>query len=657
MKASACHHCAPPEKPSYFGSRFLGALICALPVWWLSMNHSTQSGWIQALFSSVSLFFVGWPLLERAWLSFKFGSWNMFSLIGVGLLSSWSLSVWQLFQPPGDSLSGFYFEGAATLVCFVLLGQFLEEKASKQTASAVEALVSLVPKTVKRVSPQGKEEMIPLERVQKSDFLRVLPGQQVPLDGVVTEGESVVDESLMTGEAVPVEKKRGDKVLAGTLNGTGSFVFQVTHLEKETELFKIAELVSKVQSQKIPIQKLADKISSVFTKWVFGIALVTGIFWWILGPAPKEIFAILQAVSVLMIACPCALGLATPISIVVGMRLAAKEGVLFRELDAIQLLEKTDTVVFDKTGTLTEGRPKVVSFVNLSSDLNQERILLLAASLESLSEHPLANAVVEYASEKGIEHFLAVEKFQVLVSKGAQAKIESQEVRIGSEEEEEKGNPQIRALREDGQTVFVFSVNRKVVALFGIQDPIRKEAAKVISQLKKKQIKLVLASGDHPKNTEVIARKLGLENWAGGLSPSQKSDKVKKLQEVGHCVAFVGDGINDAPALTQADVGVAMERGTDIAKQSAPVTLLHGGLLGFERTLHLSQAMMKNIRQNLFWAFSYNVIGIPLAAGLFYPLWGIRLTPVFSSVAMTVSSLLLVGNSLRLLRLKFRNAK
>jgi len=664
MEKPACHHCAPEALPVNFGAKFLGSLVCAIPVWALSMQHSPLSGWIQFVGVSLSLFLFGWPLLERAWASFKQRAWNMFSLIGVGLLSSWSLSLWRLIHPDESWIQGFYFEGTATLICFVLLGQFLENRASQETGKAVAKLISWLPQRVRKVISDNREEDVPLAEVKKGDLLRVLPGHQVPLDGILTEGQSALDESLLTGESMPVEKQKGDPVFAGTVNGLGTFLFRVTHLERETQVFKIADLVAKVQNQKVPIQKLADRISATFTKWVFGIALLTGLIWWIAGPEPRGVLAVLQAVSVLMIACPCALGLATPIAVMVGTRLAAREGVLFRQLDAIQQLEKIDTVIFDKTGTLTEGKPRVVTFMNLDPKNSPHSILQAAASLESVSEHPLARAIVQYAQMEKVKELLPVSDFRVSVGKGAQGRIQNQEVAIGSEafansltNQQQDGVEAAKKMRDSGQTVLFFLQDQRVKAIFGIQDPLREEALTVLTQLKRKGLQLVLASGDHPRNTERVAQQLGIEKWYGGVSPTDKFEIVRSVQALGHQVAFLGDGINDAPALTQANVGISVESSTEMAKQSAPVSLLRGGLQAFETTLSLSREMMNHIRQNLFWAFVYNILGIPLAAGVFYPLWGIRLTPAFSSVAMTLSSLFVLGNSIRLKYKKFRIAK
>lgn len=653
MTQAACHHCVSKpgsddssELRNYF-IRFLGALVCAIPAW----LHGSML--LQAITTSISLFGFGWPILKRSWTSFKTRRLDMFSLIGVGLFSSFGLSF---------IFSGMYFEATATLVCFVLLGQVLELLASKRTQKSLNELFLLSPETAWLITPQGEKE-VPVSLVQVGDTVRVRPGGKIPLDGVISEGQSGIDESLMTGEPLPVEKSVGDKVIGGTINGLGSFIFKVEKVGAETILSQIIESVSQAQMQKVPIQKTADKVSSVFTPWVFAVALLTGIAWSIWGEEPKLMAAVIQSVSVLMIACPCALGLATPIAILVGTSVAAKQGILFQKLEAIQLLEKVTTVVFDKTGTLTEGKPKVVTWLVLESEKKNE-FLNLAASLELVSEHPLAKAILNKADHEKIRSFSKVSEFKSLPGKGISGKIDGKKVIIGNEDflknegislarfEKECG-----LLRDRGETVLFQSVEGELKSVFGIQDTLKAEAKTVIEKLRDQGLKLYLASGDHSKNTQLIASQLGISDQQGNLSPTDKAKLVQELQSKGERVAFLGDGINDAPALSQADVGVAMGSGTAIAKQSAAITLVQGDLFLLERTLYLSRVMMRNIYQNLFWAFSYNVIGIPLAAGLLYPLWGIRLSPIFSSIAMTVSSLLVIGNSLRLARINLAHRK
>jgi Cu+-exporting ATPase len=474
------------------------------------------------------------------------------------------------------------------------------------------------------------------------------------LDGIITEGQSGVDESLVTGESLPVEKKAGDTVIGGTLNGLGTFIFKVEKTGSQTVLSQIIESVSSAQMQKVPIQKTADRVSAIFTPWVFVFALLTGLTWFVWGDEPKLITAIIQSVSVLMIACPCALGLATPIAILVGTSVAAKQGILFQKLEAIQLLEKVTTVVFDKTGTLTEGKPKVVTFL-MTDERKKSQFLTFAASLESVSEHPLAKAVLEKAKQESIQTFLKVVDFQSVLGRGITGKTEGKKILIGNEEfltteaiDLVRFQSELSQMRNRGETVLLLAVEGNLEAVFGIQDPLKPSAKAAIKELKQKGLNLFLASGDHQKNTQLIAAQLEIPNYQGHCSPTEKAKLVRELQARGEKVAFLGDGINDAPALTQSDVGVAMGTGTDIAKQSASITLVKGDLRVFEQVFQLSEVMMRIIHQNLFWAFSYNIIGIPLAAGLFYPVWGFRLSPVFASLAMTFSSLLVVGNSLRL---------
>ncbi|NBX75397.1 MAG: copper-translocating P-type ATPase [Proteobacteria bacterium] len=658
MNSESCHHCAPnpaqdtaSELRDYF-LRFLGSLVCATPVWWFSMggDHTgVQHKFLLTVATAISIFICGWPILKQAWLSFKKRKLNMFSLIGVGLLSAFGLSL---------ALSGDYFEGAATLVCFVLLGQVLELQASKNTLKSLDTLLSLSPKTAWVVTEQGTEREVPVSLVQAGDHIRVRPGSQIPLDGVITEGQSGVDESLVTGESLPVEKKTGDKVIGGTLNGLGSFIFKVEKIGSQTVLSQIIESVSSAQMQKVPIQKTADRVSALFTPWVFVLALITAGAWFIWGNEPKLITAVIQSVSVLMIACPCALGLATPIAILVGTSVAAKQGILFQKLEAIQLLGKVTTVVFDKTGTVTEGKPKVVTFL-IDDQRKKTELLNLAASLESVSEHPLAKAVLEKAKLEGVQTFLKVSDFESVLGRGIKGKVDGKRIVMGNEEflraegvELLKFQSNLSQMRKQGETGLLLAVEGNLEAAFGIQDPLKPSAKLAIQELKQKGLNLFLASGDHAQTTQLIGAQLEIPNTQGQCSPTDKAKLVRELQARGEKVAFLGDGINDAPALTQADVGVAVGTGTDIAKQSAGITLVKGDLRVFEQAFLLSEAMMRIIHQNLFWAFSYNIIGIPLAAGLFYPIWGFRLSPVFASLAMTFSSLLVVGNSLRLSQLK-----
>lgn len=577
----------------------------------------------------------------------------MFSLIGVGVLSSFGLSLAFLIFPKLQT-SGFYFEGTTTLVFFVLLGQWIEEKASQKTQSAIQLLLDLSPKKAIRVDQTGKEKEVPISLLSVGTVLRVLPGAQIPLDGEIIEGKSSVDESLMSGESIPVEKQEGDKVFGGTLNGLGSFLMRVDKIGEDTLISKMVRSVTEAQLKKIPIQKTADRVSAVFTPWVFFLSILTGVFWFFLAKENNLVVSVTQAVSVLMIACPCALGLATPISILVGTLKGAKSGVLFTRLESIQQLEKITTLVFDKTGTLTEGKPKVTQFEK-RGNLSETDLLLWIGSLEKTSEHPFSKAVIDFCRSKGVSDFLKADQFQVFPGMGIQGFVQGKLVQIGTEKwlaslgmREEKLVLQAQRIRAQGQTVFFVAVQGTLEALLGVDDPLRPGVHETISEFKKLGLKLKLLSGDHPTITEKVSKNLGITDWQGGVLPLEKNEAIRILQSQGEKVAFVGDGINDAPALSLADVGIAMGTGTDLAKQTAGVVLVKGDVKSAVRAFRLSKTMMKNIRENLIWAFSYNLVGIPLAAGIFYPIWGIKLTPIFSSIAMTLSSLLVVGNSLRL---------
>lgn len=664
----------PQSESRSFLFRFIGSFFCALPVWWFSMGamlfgvHFSDwqlkiSGPVQAFFTLISIFFFGKPIFEKSWVSLTSRNFNMFTLIGVGTLSSYFLSMGLLVFSKSTDHSGYYFEAAATLICFVLLGQFLELMASQRTHRSLTELLDLMPKTALKISEEGKQEEVPLSQIQMGDILRVVPGAKIPLDGKIVEGSSAVDESLVTGESLPVEKTVHDLVIGGTLNGLGTFLFQVQKKGEETVLSKIIASVYQAQQSRVPIQKTADRIASLFIPWIFLIAGVTAVVWFFLGPEPRIAHAVLYSVSVLMVACPCALGLATPISILVGTSLGARGGVLFTKPESIQALEGIDTLVFDKTGTLTQGKPQVVSFLpSIESEGNE--LFLLAASLERASEHSLAKAVIAEAEKKGLTSFLRVGLFQSVPGKGILGVIQGKKVLLGNSDFLESYQvpvqpflDQAELLRSKGETVLFLGVNGETKAVIGVSDPLKENSKTVLKRLESKGLSLFIASGDHSINVEKTAKSVGVQNWQGGLTPQQKMELVKKLQNAGRKVAFLGDGINDAPSLAQADVGIAMGSGTGVAVECAGVTLLKGDLEGIIRSLDLSKAMMRNIRENLFWAFSYNLVGIPLAAGVFYPTWGILLNPVFSSIAMTASSLLVVGNALRLERLRFRVAK
>lgn len=671
MSKESCHHCAPtiqankavPE-PSLL-VHFWGSLLCAVPVAWLAMKDHMGYGAIQWVLTSVSLFGFGGPIWKKAWGSVKARKPNMFTLIAVGLLSAYGLSVWLFFHSDAPGFMGFYFEGATMLMSMVLLGQVLEKKAGDNTQHALEQLTELIPVRALLVIEGSPDQEIAVEAVQVGHHLRVLPGTQIPVDGRIVNGTSTVDESWMTGESQPVEKKVGDFVLAGTLNQLGSFVFVAEKTGTQTLLAHVINWVAELQAQKVPIQKLVDQISAVFTPGVFILAALTGVSWWFLGSEPHDpLQAIVPAVSVLMVACPCALGLATPVAVLVGTARAARSGILFRNLEAVQTFEKIDTIVFDKTGTLTQGRPQVVSSELLDNTLDTGVVWRQVASLERASEHPLASAVLSAARNQGISQLDAVENFRSFPGLGISGSLGGQTLLIGNAAflkgqgiATEGGASRAQFLEVQGQTVLWVAIEKRCVFLIGVQDPIRSEALSMIRAFKHRGLQLLLASGDQLSVTQKIATQLEISEWEGGLLPNQKAETVRRLQSQGRTVCFLGDGINDAPALTQADLGIAMGTGTDIARQSASITLVKGNLSALFNAFELSRLMMRNIRQNLFWAFSYNLVGIPLAAGVFYPIWGLKLTPVFSSLAMTISSLLVVGNSLRLQFQKFRNAE
>ncbi|NBV49621.1 cadmium-translocating P-type ATPase [bacterium] len=670
MSKESCHHCAPSikNKPAPEPSlrvQFWGSLLCTVPVAWLAMKNHLGHGAIQWGLTSVSLFGFGGPIWKKAWVSVKALKPNMFTLIAVGLLSAYGLSVWLFFHSDASGFMGFYFEGATMLLSMVLLGQVLEAKAGDNTQQALGQLTELIPSKARLVVEGSPDQEIAVEAIQLGNHLRVLPGTQIPVDGRIVDGASAVDESWMTGESQPIEKKVGDFVLAGTLNQLGSFVFVAEKTGTQTLLAHVIDWVAELQAQKVPIQKLVDRISAVFTPLVFVFAAITGLVWWIFGSEPgNPLQAIVPAISVLMVACPCALGLATPIAILVGTARAARSGILFRNLESVQIFEKIDTIVFDKTGTLTQGRPQVVSSQLLDKNLDTRVVWRQVASLERASEHPLASAVLDAAGNQGISQLDAVENFRSFPGLGITGSVGGQTLLIGNPAflkdqgiATEEVLSRARSLEDQGQTVLWVAIEKRCVFLIGVQDQIRPEAPSMIRAFKHRGLKLLLASGDQPSVTQKIATQLEISEWEGGLLPHQKAETIRRLQSQGRTVCFLGDGINDAPALTQADLGIAMGTGTDIARQSASITLIKGNLSALFNAFELSRLMMRNIRQNLFWAFSYNLVGIPLAAGAFYPIWGLKLTPVFSSMAMTISSLLVVGNSLRLRFQKFRNAE
>lgn len=653
--------------------RFWVSALLTLPLVLIAMRHlipgdplsrvanPSVAGWLEIVLGTPVVLWGGWPFFIRAWHSVVTWNLNMFTLIGLGVAVAYGYSVIAHFFPGVFPRSfrnqagevGVYFEAAAVITVLVLLGQVLELKARSRTSAALKALLGLAPKTARRIRDDGSEEDIPLEQVQPGDRLRVRPGEKVPVDGVVLEGRSAVDESMISGEPIPVEKGPGDRLIGATVNGTGSLVMRAERVGQETLLAQIVRMVSEAQRSRAPIQKLADRVSAVFVPAVVVVAAVTFLVWGTVGPDPKMAHALINAVAVLIIACPCALGLATPMSIMVAMGKGATMGILFKNAEAIELLRKVDTLVLDKTGTLTVGKPRLVSATALGAAEANEW-LRLAASLERASEHPLAAAIVEEARARGLE-LVPVEEFESLVGRGIRGVVGGRRVAVGNARlMEELGidwssaSGQAEARRREGETVMFVAVDGAVVGLLGVADPIKETTQEAIRQLHAEGLRIVMLTGDNHTTAEAVAHKLGIDEFLAEVSPDQKAAVIKRLQAEGRVVAMAGDGINDAPALAQADVGVAMGTGTDVAMESAAVTLVKGDLLGIVRARRLSRATMRNIKQNLFWAFAYNTAGVPIAAGVLYPFFGLLLSPIIAAAAMSFSSVSVVANALRL---------
>src|ERR1044072_17103 len=543
-----------------------------------------------------------------------------------------------------------YFEAAAVIVTLVLLGQVLELRARSQTGAAIKELLGLAPKTARRISNNGQEQDVPLEHVQVGDRLRVRPGERFPVDGVVLEGSSAVDESMITGEPIPVEKGPNDRLVGGTVNGTGAFIMRAERVGSETLLAQIVQMVAEAQRSRAPIQRLADVVSSYFVPAVVITAVVTFIVWSIWGPEPQMAYGLVNAVSVLIIACPCALGLATPMSIMVATGKAAQNGVLFRNAEAIEVMRKVDTLVVDKTGTLTEGKPRLESVV-VENGFDEQTMLALAGSLERSSEHPLAAAIGEGATERGGE-IRGATRFQSLTGQGVVGEVDGHQVAVGNSSllDDLKLEARAEELRAIGQTIMFVVIDEKPAGLIGVADPIKSTTPDAIKQLHAEGIRVVMLTGDSRTTAEAVSRKLGIDEVVAEVLPDEKVDAVKKFQNAGRIVAMAGDGINDAPALAQAHVGIAMGTGTDVAMKSADVTLVKGDLRGIVRARSLSRATMSNIKQNLFFAFIYNSLGVPIAAGVLYPFFGILLSPMLAAAAMSFSSVSVIANALRLRR-------
>jgi Cu+-exporting ATPase len=616
--------------------------------------------WAQLVLATPVVLWGGGPFFVRGWASIVHRSLNMFTLIALGVGVAYAYSLVAVLAPglfPASFRThggevGLYFEAAAVITVLVLLGQVLELRARSQTSSAIRALLRLAPKTARRVRDDGGDEEIPLEQIQVGDRLRVRPGESVPVDGVVLEGVSAVDESMVTGESIPVEKTPGSRLIGGTVNGTGSFVMRAERVGSETLLAQIVHMVSEAQRSRAPIQRLADTVSSYFVPAVVAAAVVTFIAWAGWGPEPRMAYALVNAVAVLIIACPCALGLATPMSIMVATGRGATAGVLIRNAEALEVMEKVDTLVVDKTGTLTEGKPKLVTVEPVDARRVDELLLRFAASLERGSEHPLAAAIVSGAQERGVEP-AAAEDFRSVTGKGVLGRVDGHDVALGNRRlMEDLGialgglAERAEALRRDGQTVMFVAVDGQPAGLIGVADPIKATTTEALHLLRESGLHIVMITGDSRATAEAVARKVGIQDVQAEVLPEQKIAIVKRLQAEGRRVAMAGDGVNDAPALAQADVGIAMGTGTDVAMQSAAVTLVKGDLRGIARARRLSQATMRNIRQNLFFAFVYNALVGPIAAGALYPVFGLLLSPVIASAAMTFSSVSVIAKRL-----------
>ncbi|HEV3375179.1 MAG TPA: copper-translocating P-type ATPase [Candidatus Acidoferrum sp.] len=659
---------ADPEYDS-MRRRFWVSAALSLPVFLLSMfgesstfylTPSLKNG-IELLLATPVVLWGGWPFFERFWGSLVHRSPNMFTLIGLGTGAAYLDSVAatlfpQIFPVSFRSAGGavpVYFEAAAVITTLVLLGQVLELKARTQTGAAIRALLGLAPKSARLIQEDGREIDVPLESVKPGDKLRVRPGERVPVDGVVLEGASSVDESMISGEPIPIEKQPGARVTGATVNGTGSLVMRADRVGTDTLLAQIVRMVSEAQRSRAPIQKLADVVAGYFVPVVVGIAVLTFIVWGVWGTSPRMAHALINAVAVLIIACPCALGLATPMSIMVATGKGATMGVLFKNAEAVELLRKVDTLVIDKTGTLTEGKPKLVA-VKPADGQDEQRLLQLSASLERGSEHPLAAAIVTGAEARNIS-LIPVQDFKSLTGKGVRGRIEGKDVALGNRKLlGELGvagsllGDQADAMRSDGQTVMFVAVEGKLAGLVGVADPIKRTTPEAIRQLHADGIRVVMLTGDSRTTANAVAAKLSVDEVIAEVLPEDKANIVKRLQDEGRFVAMAGDGINDAPALAQAQVGIAMGTGTDVAMESAGVTLVKGDLQGIVRARFLSRATMRNIKQNLFFAFVYNALSIPIAAGVFYPIFGWLLSPMLASAAMSFSSVSVIANALRL---------
>jgi Cu+-exporting ATPase len=653
--------------------RFSVSVVLTIPVFLMGMSEMIPGSplqqlvpmrtlaWTQLALTSPVVLWGGWPFFARGWQSVVNRSLNMFTLIGLGVAVAYLYSVIATIFPDvfphsfrGHSGSvPVYFEAAAVITTLVLLGQVLELKARSQTSSAIKALLGLAPKTARRIAADKTEEDVPLDQVQPGDMLRVRPGEKIPVDGAVVEGASAVDESMVTGESIPVEKGPGEQVIGATVNGTGTLIIKAERVGAETLLSQIVQMVAEAQRSRAPIQKLADRVSAYFVPAVILIAIITFVVWATLGPEPRMAYGLINAVAVLIIACPCALGLATPMSIMVATGKGAQIGVLFKNAEAIEILREIDTLVVDKTGTLTEGKPRLVTVITVP-EWTEGDMIRLAASLERGSEHPLAAAIVAGAQERGVK-LSNTESFESVTGKGVTGRADGHVISLGNRSLLDDLNihpaelaTKAEELRVDGQTVMFVAIDGQAVGLVGVADPIKETTAEAIKQLHEQAIRIVMLTGDSRTTANAVASKLGIDEVVAEVLPHHKTEIIKRYQAEGRRVAMAGDGINDAPALAQAHVGIAMGTGTDVAMESASITLVKGDLRGIVRAIRLSRATMKNIKENLFFAFVYNALGVPLAAGALYPFFGMLLSPMIAAAAMSFSSVSVISNALRL---------
>ena len=666
---------APNPELADMSRRLWIGLALAVPVFALEMGGhladlhgwigQQTSNWIQLLLATPVVLWAGWPFFERAWTSLKTRNLNMFTLIAMGTGVAWGYSIVGTVLPglfPAelrghDGSVAVYFEAAAVITVLVLLGQVLELKAREQTSGAIRALLDLSPKIARRVRPDGVDEDVSLDQVAVGDRLRVRPGERIPVDGVIVEGRSAIDESMVTGEAMPVTKSVGEPVIGGTMNQSRGFVMRADKVGRDTVLARIVQMVAQAQRSRAPIQRLADQVSAWFVPAVILAALLAFIAWSIWGPEPRFTYGLIAAVSVLIIACPCALGLATPMSIMVGVGRGAQSGVLIKSAEALERFEKVDTLVVDKTGTLTEGKPSVVA-IKTAPGIEESELLRLTASLERNSEHPLAAAIVRSANARGLA-FAPVENFDSPVGKGVTGSVDGRKLVIGNRRiMTDAGidtgilDETADGLRREGATAVFVAIDGKAAGILAIADPVKATTPAAIAALKEAGIRIVMLTGDNATTAKAVAEKLGITDVEAEVLPEDKSKVVERFRQQGRVVAMAGDGVNDAPALAAADVGIAMGTGTDVAMESAGVTLLKGDLNGIVRARQLSAATMANIRQNLFFAFVYNAVGVPVAAGVLYPVLGILLSPIIAAAAMALSSVSVIGNALRLNRVK-----